>query len=334
MAGSARSRARSSAEMRRARASLTIAFAAAASASLAVPMRRSAAAVRDRRRRDPGLAHRRQGRSGARPRDRRQPAGRPVPALPLRARSRRSGSRADLAPDLKGAGARWSRGAAAAAHRRFEPSSIRTRSCRRITGSTGCTRVAPALRGKPILTRRADRGCGGLPGDVAGLIGDRIGRTRDATESRRGATGGAVPLAAGCGAAVDHGRARRGRRPPRCRRRSARWSARPRSTPGKVKLDMPPLVENGNTVPLTVAVESPMTATDHVKAIHVFTEKNPQPNVISVHLGPRAGRASVATRIRLADTQTVVAIAETERRLVLVGHASTSSSPSAPAWRR
>ena len=53
-----------------------------------------------------------------------------------------------------------------------------------------------------------------------------------------------------------------------------------------------------------------MTAADHVRAIHVFTEKNPQPNVVSVHLGPRAGRASVSTRIRLADTQTVTAIAE------------------------
>jgi sulfur-oxidizing protein SoxY len=79
---------------------------------------------------------------------------------------------------------------------------------------------------------------------------------------------------------------------------------------GRVKLELPPLVENGNTVPLTVRVESPMTEADHVRAIHVFTEKNPQPEVVSFHLGPRAGRASVATRIRLADTQTVVAISE------------------------
>jgi sulfur-oxidizing protein SoxY len=79
---------------------------------------------------------------------------------------------------------------------------------------------------------------------------------------------------------------------------------------GKVKLELPPLVENGNTVAMTVRVESPMTARDHVKAIHVFTEKNPQPNVISVRLGPRAGRAEVQTRIRLADTQQVTAICE------------------------
>jgi sulfur-oxidizing protein SoxY len=79
---------------------------------------------------------------------------------------------------------------------------------------------------------------------------------------------------------------------------------------GRVKLDLPPLVENGNSVPCTVSVESPMTATDHVKAIHIFNEKNPQPNVISVKLGSRAGRAAFSTRIRLADTQTVTAIAE------------------------
>jgi sulfur-oxidizing protein SoxY len=79
---------------------------------------------------------------------------------------------------------------------------------------------------------------------------------------------------------------------------------------GKVTLDVPPLIENGNTVPLTVSVESPMTAADHVKAIHVFNEKNPQPNVVSVHLGPRAGKASISTRIRLADSQKVIAVAE------------------------
>ncbi|MFL6831567.1 MAG: SoxY-related AACIE arm protein [Xanthobacteraceae bacterium] len=79
---------------------------------------------------------------------------------------------------------------------------------------------------------------------------------------------------------------------------------------GRVKIDIPALIENGNAVPLTVSCESPMTQEDHVKAIHVFTEKNPQPNVIGVHLGPRAGRASVSTRIRLADTQKIVAVAQ------------------------
>jgi sulfur-oxidizing protein SoxY len=79
---------------------------------------------------------------------------------------------------------------------------------------------------------------------------------------------------------------------------------------GRLKIDLPPLIENGNAVPMTIAGESPMTAADHIRSIHVFAEKNPQPNVVSFHLGPRAGRAAVATRIRLADTQRVVAVAE------------------------
>ena len=79
---------------------------------------------------------------------------------------------------------------------------------------------------------------------------------------------------------------------------------------GKVTLELPQLVENGNTVSMSVKVDSPMTQSDYVKAIHVVTEKNPQPNVVSFHLGPRSGRAVVATRIRLADSQTVTAIAE------------------------
>jgi sulfur-oxidizing protein SoxY len=79
---------------------------------------------------------------------------------------------------------------------------------------------------------------------------------------------------------------------------------------GKVKLDVPPLVENGNTVPVTVTVESPMTETDHVKTIAIYNEKNPQPNVAVFHLGPRCGRANVATRLRLSTTQKLTAIAE------------------------
>jgi sulfur-oxidizing protein SoxY len=79
-------------------------------------------------------------------------------------------------------------------------------------------------------------------------------------------------------------------------------------TPGRIALDIPPLVENGNGVPMSVKVDSPMTEADHVEAIHVFNEKNPQPDVITFRLGPRAGRAAASTRIRLADSQTLVAI--------------------------
>ncbi|KQP95482.1 SoxY-related AACIE arm protein [Methylobacterium sp. Leaf117] len=81
--------------------------------------------------------------------------------------------------------------------------------------------------------------------------------------------------------------------------------------PGRVHLDLPPLVENGNAVTITVTVDSPMTEEDHVRRIAVFNDKNPQPNVITVYLGSRGGRAVLTTRIRLADTQRITAIAET-----------------------
>lgn len=84
-------------------------------------------------------------------------------------------------------------------------------------------------------------------------------------------------------------------------------------TKGRLKIDLPPLIENGNTVPLTVSVESPMSEADHVKAIHVFNEKNPQPHVFDARLGPRNGKAVIATRIKLGDSQKIVAIAETSK---------------------
>ncbi|SDB73543.1 SoxY-related AACIE arm protein [Belnapia rosea] len=79
---------------------------------------------------------------------------------------------------------------------------------------------------------------------------------------------------------------------------------------GQVTLEIPPLVENGNTVPVTIAVESPMTEADHVRRIALFNERNPQPNVVTARLGPRAGRARLATRMRLATSQRLVAVAE------------------------
>lgn len=78
---------------------------------------------------------------------------------------------------------------------------------------------------------------------------------------------------------------------------------------GRVRLEVPPLVDNGNAVAISVAVDSPMTEADHVKEIHIFSERNPEPVILSMKLGPRAGRAAAATRVRLADTQTLVAIA-------------------------
>ena len=79
---------------------------------------------------------------------------------------------------------------------------------------------------------------------------------------------------------------------------------------GKVELVLPALVENGNSVPLTVNVAHWMEQNDYVKTIAIFNEKNPQPNVAIFHLTPRAGRASVSTRIRLGDSQKLTAIAQ------------------------
>ncbi len=79
---------------------------------------------------------------------------------------------------------------------------------------------------------------------------------------------------------------------------------------GRVRIEISPLVENGNAVPVSVSVETPMTVADHVRRIGVFNERNPQPNVITAQFGPRSGRAYLATHIRLATSQALVAVAE------------------------
>jgi sulfur-oxidizing protein SoxY len=81
--------------------------------------------------------------------------------------------------------------------------------------------------------------------------------------------------------------------------------------PGLVAIDLPPLVENGNAAPITVTVESPMTAENHVRRIAILNEKNPQPHVIEAQLSPRSGRAVLSTRMRLATSQRITALAET-----------------------
>jgi sulfur-oxidizing protein SoxY len=80
-------------------------------------------------------------------------------------------------------------------------------------------------------------------------------------------------------------------------------------TEGRVVLDVPLLVENGNAVPLKVGADSPMTATDFVAEIAVFNELNPLPNVVRFRFTPACGRAQAQTRIRLNGTQHVVAVA-------------------------
>jgi len=79
--------------------------------------------------------------------------------------------------------------------------------------------------------------------------------------------------------------------------------------PGRIRIVLPQLAENGNSVPLEIRVDSPMTATDHVRSVHVFAERNPRPLVASFRFGPDAGRAQLTTRIRLAGSQRVVALA-------------------------
>lgn len=78
---------------------------------------------------------------------------------------------------------------------------------------------------------------------------------------------------------------------------------------GKVTLKLPEIAENGRTVPLSVSVDSPMTAKNYVKAIHIVSEGNPNPDVVSFNLSPAAGKAEVSTRIRLGKTQNIQAAA-------------------------
>lgn len=79
---------------------------------------------------------------------------------------------------------------------------------------------------------------------------------------------------------------------------------------GKITFDLPQIAENGNTVPVGVTVDSPMTAKDYVKSVHLFADGNPAPEVATLHFTPMSGKASAATRMRLAKTQNVVAVAE------------------------
>jgi sulfur-oxidizing protein SoxY len=98
---------------------------------------------------------------------------------------------------------------------------------------------------------------------------------------------------------------------------------------GRVTVDTPRLADNGHSVPLTVSVESPMTAADHVRSITLLSEKNPRPIMATFHLGPQAGRAEVATRVRLATTQRVLAIAQLSDGSYWAGSAEVEVTESA-----
>ena len=79
---------------------------------------------------------------------------------------------------------------------------------------------------------------------------------------------------------------------------------------GRITLELPQIAENGNTVPIGIEVDSPMTEDDHVTAVHLFAEKNPNPNVATIRFTPASGRAKASTRMRLLKTQNVIAVAE------------------------
>ncbi len=87
----------------------------------------------------------------------------------------------------------------------------------------------------------------------------------------------------------------------------------------KVHIILPEIAENGGTVPLKVSVDSPMTAEDHITAIHMFADDNPLPDVASFYFGPHNGKAFVSIRLRLARTQNVVAVAETSDGKAYIG---------------
>jgi sulfur-oxidizing protein SoxY len=80
---------------------------------------------------------------------------------------------------------------------------------------------------------------------------------------------------------------------------------------GKIKLDLPEIAENGNTVPMTVTVESPMTEQSHVTDVLIVADENPRSGVVTFHFSPASGVAEANTRIRLANTQNIVAVAKT-----------------------
>jgi sulfur-oxidizing protein SoxY len=79
---------------------------------------------------------------------------------------------------------------------------------------------------------------------------------------------------------------------------------------GRITLDVPQIAENGLIVPINVEVQSPMTAADYVKSVHVYAERNPLPGVVSYRFTPEAGKAAASTRVRLAETQNIVVVAE------------------------
>jgi sulfur-oxidizing protein SoxY len=91
----------------------------------------------------------------------------------------------------------------------------------------------------------------------------------------------------------------------------AKFTGGKTAEPGKITIELPEIAENGNTVPLSVSVDAPMTDADHVTEVLVVAEGNPNPGVATFHFTPMSGKAEASTRIRLATTQNIVAVAKT-----------------------
>ena len=99
--------------------------------------------------------------------------------------------------------------------------------------------------------------------------------------------------------------------PPEAAAEIAKFTGGKPTTKGKITIDLPEIAENGNTVPLTITVDSPMTADDHISDILVVADGNPRPGLATFHLSPMSGRAEAATRIRLAATESIIVVAKT-----------------------
>ncbi|MES2715759.1 MAG: SoxY-related AACIE arm protein [Pseudomonadota bacterium] len=120
---------------------------------------------------------------------------------------------------------------------------------------------------------------------------------------------GAASLGVGLGLALQLRPAAAVSAAPSLREVTQQWAGGRPVTEGRVLLDIAPLVENGNAVPVSVKVDSPMTAADHVREIVIYNERNPQRDVARFSLSPASGVAQVQTRIRLATSQQLVALA-------------------------
>jgi sulfur-oxidizing protein SoxY len=136
------------------------------------------------------------------------------------------------------------------------------------------------------------------------------GAPRASRLSRRGLLAGALGVLAGSARAQLTEGAAPGPFSPLAQRAIAQVLQGRSAHSARVHLEIPRLAENGLAVPLTVRVDSPMSAADHVRTLHLIAPANPLPQLARLHFGPRSGEAYLSTRIRLADSQHVLAFAE------------------------